>query len=50
MWKANQLSIRMTAGDFGIQLPIEIKGITMAASDQVKFILKQTISSETILE
>ena len=50
MWKANQLSIRLTAGDFGIQLPIEIKGITMAAGDQVKFILKQTISSETILE
>lgn len=50
MWTAQGHSLEMVEGDWGILLPINISGVTFAASDQIKLILKNKQNGETILE
>lgn len=39
----------MTAGDFGIELPITVSGTTIAAADTLTFTLKRGGDSEAVL-
>lgn len=48
MWAVLGKDIQMTAGDFGIQLPITISGTTLSASDEILFTLKN-YSYQTVL-
>lgn len=36
MWQSNDINIQMTEGDYGIELPITISGVTLGASDALK--------------
>lgn len=47
MWNVIGLNLQMTEGDYGIELPITVSGVTLGAQDSVKFTLKQ--NGETIL-
>lgn len=40
MWKVSGQTIKMTKGDYGIDLPITINGVTFSAQDSVLFTLK----------
>lgn len=40
MWIANGNDLTMCEGDWGIQLPITVSGVTLTASDSLKFTLK----------
>ena len=40
MWKATGNNMQMTVGDFGIELPVTISGISFNASDSVRFDIK----------
>lgn len=50
MWKAQGHSLEMAEGDWGIQLPITVNGVTFAANDEIKFVLKSKRNGEAILE
>ena len=49
MWKVIGLNLQMTEGDFGVELPITVSGVTLGAQDSVKFTLKAAPNGETIL-
>ena len=40
MWIVKGREIQMTAGDYGVELPISISGVTLGGSDAVLFTLK----------
>lgn len=40
MWIVKAREIQMTAGDYGVELPISISGVTLGASDSILFTLK----------
>lgn len=42
MWEVNNnnFNLQMTEGDFGIDLPIKIKGATLSSGDSIKLIFK----------
>ena len=48
MWGSQGNSIFMTEGDYGIALPITISGITLSASDNIAFAIKNV--GETVLQ
>lgn len=45
MWNVNGNTLRMTEGDFGINLPIEISGTTLSSADTIKIEFKQNGTS-----
>ena len=47
MWASRETSIKMTEGDWGIELPITISGVTLGASDSIKITVKK--SERTVL-
>lgn len=47
MWQSNDINIQMTEGDYGIELPITISGVTLGASDSIKITVKQ--GEQTVL-
>ena len=49
MWTVNRQSLKMVEGDWGVELPISISGVTFTASDQVLFTLKTNDNGETVL-
>ena len=49
MFIVNGHDIKMTEGDYGLQLPVTISGTTLATSDEVLFILKDKLNGEEIL-
>lgn len=49
MWNVIGLNLQMTEGDFGVELPITVSGVTLGAQDSVKFTLKAAPNGETIL-
>ena len=49
MWAVSGNDLKMTEGDFGLQLPITISGTTLTASDEILFTLKDRLNGETIL-
>ena len=50
MWAVSGTDLRMTEGDYGIELPVTISGTTLTASDSVKLTLKDTMNGTTKLE
>lgn len=40
MWDVSNTVIRMTEGDYGIKLPIQINGIDISSTDSIKFTVK----------
>ena len=49
-WKVNYLDISMVEGDYGIELPVSISGVTLGAQDSIKLTFKDKNNGETILE
>ena len=49
MWVVNKQTLQMTEGDWGIELPISIDGVTLTASDEVMVTIKTEKNGETIL-
>lgn len=50
MWNVNGQDLKMTEGDFGLQLPVTISGTTFAAADEVKLTIKDSANGTTIIE
>ena len=50
MWGGTAESLRMTEGDFGVVLPLGIKGATLGNSDSFKFTFKRRVNGTTVLE
>ena len=50
MWAVKDNDIKMAEGDWGIELPITIGGITFTENDVLKFVFKDKMNGETILE
>ena len=50
MWDVNGTKIEMAEGDFGVQLPIEIKGTTFGANDYFLLTIKNRMNGTTLLE
>ena len=49
MWIVSGRTITMTAGDFGVELPIEVSGTTLAAADSLTFTLKKADTETPVL-
>lgn len=50
MWVVSGQDLKMTEGDYGIQLPITITGATFAQNDEVRLTIKTAVNGETVLE
>lgn len=50
MWAVSGNELRMTEGDYGVQLPITVSGTTFTANDEIKFVLKTGMNGEQLLE
>lgn len=50
MWiVTNDIDFKMAEGDYGIALPIGIKGFTLGASDSVAIVIKKAKNGDPIL-
>lgn len=49
MWNVNGNDLRMTEGDWGVELPIKINGTTFANSDEIIFTLKDEKNGNVVL-
>lgn len=49
MWVVNKQTLQMTEGDWGIELPISIDGVTLTAGDEVMVTIKTDKNGETVL-
>lgn len=50
MWEVYGDNLKMTVGDYGVELPLTISGTTLTASDEIKFTAKHKQTGSTILE
>lgn len=49
MWEVSGQKLKMTEGDYGMQLPITISGTTLTASDEILMTIKSKVNGDTIL-
>ena len=49
MWSVKNASISMTEGDYGVELPFTISGVTLTAQDRLRFTFKDKRNGETVL-
>lgn len=49
MWQVTGHDLKMTEGDYGLQLPVTISGTTFTANDAVLFVLKDKLNGNQIL-
>lgn len=49
MWAVNGQALKMTEGDWGVELPITINGVTFANNDEVLLTVKDDNNGNTIL-
>jgi len=49
MWAVIGNDLKMTEGDFGVELPITISGTTLTTADSVMFVLKNKVNGDTVL-
>lgn len=49
MWIISGENISMTEGDFGIELPITISGVTLGAGDSILFELKSEKNGDVVI-
>lgn len=50
MWAVTNSDLKMVEGDWGIELPVTISGVTLSENDVFKFTFKQKVNGTTILE
>lgn len=50
MWMVNKHSLQMTEGDWGVELPISINGVTLTDQDEVLFTVKTVNNGTKLLE
>ena len=50
MWVVNGQDLKMTEGDYGLELPVTISGATIAAQDEIKLTIKKARNGETLIE
>jgi hypothetical protein len=48
-WSVNGQNLAMAEGDYGIKLPVTIKGTTLGAQDSIKLTFKAAVNGEEIL-
>lgn len=41
MWNTNGNAIRMVEGEFGVDLPLTITGVTLTANDEIRLTIKR---------
>lgn len=49
MWAVNGNNLKMCEGDFGIQLPIKVNGVTLTNADSLRITIKDLPNCNTIL-
>ena len=49
MWSGNAYNLTMVEGDYGIQCPIVIEGVTLTASDAFLITIKDKANGEIII-
>lgn len=50
MWVVSGNDLKMTENDFGVALPITIKGVMLGDLDSLKFTFKDRMNGDTLLE
>ena len=50
MWVVSGQDLKMTEGDYGVELPVKIVGTTLGNLDSVKFTIKTAMNGATLLE
>ncbi len=48
-WAVNGKELKMAEGDWGIQLPITVSGVTFTEQDMLRFVFKDKMNGSTIL-
>lgn len=48
-WNVTNHALSMTEGDYGIALPVEVKGATLGAQDSIKLTFKTAVNGDEIL-
>lgn len=48
-WAVNSNDLKMAEGDWGIQLPVTVSGVTFTEHDMLKFIFKDRMNGSTLL-
>ena len=49
-WSASGSNLQMCEGDYGVAIPITVKGVTLDALDSVKVTIKTEKNGATVLE
>ena len=49
-WEVNGQNLSMAEGDYGVELPLTISGVTLGASDYIKVSFKDKKNGNVILE
>lgn len=49
MWSGDATNLRMTEGDYGIELPFAVSGLTISNSDSFLFTFKAKPNDETVV-
>ena len=49
MWNVIGANLQMTEGDYGVALPVEIKGTTLGEQDSIKLTFKTAVNGDVIL-
>ena len=49
MWVVDGNKLQFAEGDWGIQLPVTVSGITLTANDRLRFVFKKAKNDETPL-
>ena len=50
MWAVNGTEISMAVGDYGIDLPITISGVTIDSYDELRLVINRAADNATVLE
>lgn len=49
MWAVNNNDLKMAEGDWGVQLPITVSGVTFSSSDVLSFVFKKGMNGDIVL-
>lgn len=49
MWQTNNTMLKMVEGDYGIDLPVTVNGVTFANEDTLVFTLKNAPNGDTLI-
>ena len=50
MWAVTGLNLNMTEQDYGVQLPVEVRGAEFGPADTIKLVIKEKMNGPSILE